>query len=276
MNTFEIDYTNYIQEISKYHILKKDEFKILYDKMKLGNKEARDQLIKSNLRLVVSIAKKYFNRNISIMDLIEEGNIGLIKAIDNYDISLGFEFSTYATKIIKNEIVQFILTNFNIIKLSYENSKIIYKLKNIINDFFIKYNRYPSDNELINEYNKQNEVKITKTKYNDLKLHLKDNYSLNYNINDEYEIIDIIPDEKVNFENEIIDKLYYEKIINILKFNDIDDLSKLEKNVLYQHYINEKTLRKIAKELKINFQYAINLRTTGLIKLRKYIKRIEK
>ena len=94
----------YLADIRKYKILDKDEELNLLIKAKAGDEEAKNQLILSNLRLVVNIAKGYINKGLSFIDLISEGNLGLIYAIEKFDITKGFRFSTYAVWWIKQSI----------------------------------------------------------------------------------------------------------------------------------------------------------------------------
>ena len=86
----------YLDEIGKYPILSKEEEQGLFYKLNSGDNSAREVLINSNLKLVVSIAKMYINRGLSFLDLIQEGNIGLIIAIDKYDVNTSNRFSTCA------------------------------------------------------------------------------------------------------------------------------------------------------------------------------------
>ena len=94
----------YLADIRKYKILDKDEELNLLIKAKAGDEESKNQLILSNLRLVVNIAKGYINKGLSFIDLISEGNLGLIYAIEKFDITKGFRFSTYAVWWIKQSI----------------------------------------------------------------------------------------------------------------------------------------------------------------------------
>jgi len=87
----------YLREVQKTKLLTADDEKELAAKIDLGDKAARDKMIVSNLRLVVKIAKRYIHRGLPFLDLIEEGNLGLIKAVERFDISKGFRFATYAT-----------------------------------------------------------------------------------------------------------------------------------------------------------------------------------
>src|SRR5581483_2262828 len=87
----------YLKEIGKYPLLEAEDEVELAKRFEKGDKKAKDKLTESNLRLVVSIAKKYIGRGLSLLDLIQEGNQGLIRAVEKYDWRRGFKFSTYAT-----------------------------------------------------------------------------------------------------------------------------------------------------------------------------------
>ena len=96
----------YFKDVEKYSILSNDDEKILLERIKLGDDKAAEELIKHNLRFVVSIAKNYQNRGIPISDLINEGNLGLIKAAKNYKIDKGVKFISYAVWWIRQSILQ--------------------------------------------------------------------------------------------------------------------------------------------------------------------------
>lgn len=87
----------YLREIGQIPLLKLEEEQELARKILQGDKKAKQQLMESNLRLVVSIAKKHTNRGLKLLDLIQEGNIGLMKAVEKFEPDKGFKFSTYAT-----------------------------------------------------------------------------------------------------------------------------------------------------------------------------------
>ena len=97
-DTFDDDFVKlYLKELAKYPMLSSEDIIQLSKKAKKGSKYAKDKLIESNLRLVVSIAKKYIGQGLPMLDLIQEGNIGLMKAVDKFNPNLGYKFSTYAT-----------------------------------------------------------------------------------------------------------------------------------------------------------------------------------
>ncbi len=100
----ETDLQLYLKEISKVKLLSPEEEKDLACRADKGDKEARERLIRANLRLVVSIAKHYLNNGLSFLDLIEDGNVGLLRAVGGYDYKAGYRFSTYATCWIRQSI----------------------------------------------------------------------------------------------------------------------------------------------------------------------------
>ena len=107
----------YMNEVSKIPLLSSDEEVELAKLISQGDKEARDKFISANLRLVVSIAKEYKNKGVSFDDLVEVGNIGLMNAVDRYDVNLGNKFSTYATWWIRQAMGRYIADNSRTIRL---------------------------------------------------------------------------------------------------------------------------------------------------------------
>lgn len=107
----------YLQEIRKYPLLTREEERELARRISLGDEEARTRMIESNLRLVISIAKRYINRGLDFSDLIEEGNLGLIRAVEKFNGEKGFKFSTYASWWIRQAIERAIVNQSRIIRL---------------------------------------------------------------------------------------------------------------------------------------------------------------
>ena len=104
----------YYREISKYHILTLEEEQELLTLIKQGDGLARKRLIESNLRLVTNIAKQYHRPNVELLDLIQEGNLGLIEAVDNFNCEMGYQFSTFAVWRIRKAIQNFLGTEQNL------------------------------------------------------------------------------------------------------------------------------------------------------------------
>ena len=138
----------YLKEIGKISLLSLDEDHALSKRVEEGDEEAKKTLAESNLRLVVSIAKRYVGRNLSFLDLIQEGNIGLMKAVDKFDASKGYKFSTYATWWIRQAITRAIADQAKTIRVPVHMVETINKLKRIQRQMTLELNREPTEEEL--------------------------------------------------------------------------------------------------------------------------------
>ncbi|MFA5407357.1 MAG: RNA polymerase sigma factor RpoD [Bacilli bacterium] len=138
----------YLKEIGKISLLSLSEELALSKRAADGDKEAKNILAEANLRLVVSIAKRYVGRNLSFLDLIQEGNIGLMKAVDKFDASKGFKFSTYATWWIRQAITRAIADQAKTIRVPVHMVETINKLKRIQRQITLELNREPTEDEL--------------------------------------------------------------------------------------------------------------------------------
>ena len=141
----------YLKEIGKIDLLEPEEERIIAQKMAEGDEDAKETLINSNLRLVVSIAKKYMNRGLSLLDLIQEGNIGLIKAVDKFDYTKGFKFSTYATWWIRQAITRAIADQARTIRIPVHMVETINKLTRVQRQLVQDLGREPTTEELAKE-----------------------------------------------------------------------------------------------------------------------------
>ena len=138
----------YLKEIGKISLLSLDEELELSKRIEEGDEEAKKRLAESNLRLVVSIAKRYVGRNLSFLDLIQEGNIGLMKAVDKFDSSKGYKFSTYATWWIRQAITRAIADQAKTIRVPVHMVETINKLKKVQRQLTLELNREPTEKEL--------------------------------------------------------------------------------------------------------------------------------
>ncbi len=141
----------FLKEIGKIKLLTYEEENALAEKMLQGDKEAKKQLIESNLRLVVSIAKKYIGRGMHFLDLIQEGNLGLIKAVDKFDQSKGFKFSTYATWWIRQAITRAIADQARTIRIPVHMVETINKLIRTSRHLLQTLGREPTPEEIAAE-----------------------------------------------------------------------------------------------------------------------------
>ncbi|MCR5639018.1 MAG: RNA polymerase sigma factor RpoD [Lachnospiraceae bacterium] len=143
----------YLKEIGNFPLLKVDEELEIAKKIKDGDSRSKQKLTESNLRLVVSIAKRYVGRGLSFLDLIQEGNLGLIKAVDKYDYTKGYKFSTYATWWIRQAITRAIADQSRTIRIPVHMSEIINKTYRMQRELLQKLGREATETELAKAMN---------------------------------------------------------------------------------------------------------------------------
>lgn len=143
----------YLKEIGQIKLLTMDEELKLADRILEGDQEAKARLAEANLRLVVSIAKRYVGRGMLFLDLIQEGNIGLMKAVEKFDVSKGYKFSTYATWWIRQAITRAIADQARTIRVPVHMVETINKLARIQRQLTLELNREPSEEELAKKMN---------------------------------------------------------------------------------------------------------------------------
>ncbi len=144
----EVGLETYFKEINQIDLLTPQEEKELAHRVRAGDPEAREHMTKANLRLVVSIAKNYVDRGLSLLDLIEEGNIGLLKAVERFDPHEECRFSTYATWWIKQSIKRALIDTVKTVRIPSYMVEMISKWKNATSDLTIKLGRQPFFHEV--------------------------------------------------------------------------------------------------------------------------------
>lgn len=138
----------YLQEIGREALLTVDEEVELSQRIRKGDRRALDQLVRANLRFVVSVAKQYQNQGLSLPDLINEGNVGLIKAAEKFDETRGFKFISYAVWWIRQTILQALAEQSRIVRLPLNQVSAVNKISKAITKFEQEYERKPSADEL--------------------------------------------------------------------------------------------------------------------------------
>lgn len=138
----------YLKEIGDYPLLTAEEEIDLAQRIMDGDEAAKTRLAESNLRLVVSIAKRYVGRGLSFLDLIQEGNLGLIKAVDKFDYTKGFKFSTYATWWIRQAITRSIADQSRTIRIPVHMSEVINKTYRVSRTLLQELGREPTEQEI--------------------------------------------------------------------------------------------------------------------------------
>lgn len=143
----------YLKEIGSYPLLTINQEIELAKRIETGETLAKQTLAESNLRLVVSIAKRYVGRGLSFLDLIQEGNLGLIKAVDKFDYTKGYKFSTYATWWIRQAITRSIADQSRTIRIPVHMSEVINKTYRVSRNLLQELGREPTEQELANSMN---------------------------------------------------------------------------------------------------------------------------
>jgi RNA polymerase primary sigma factor len=138
----------YLREIGRTPLLTKEEEVVLAKKIEKGDATARQKMIVSNLRLVVANAKKYLNRGLSFLDLIQEGNTGLMRAVEKFDWRRGYKFSTYATWWIRQAITRAIADQSRTIRIPVHMNETINKFKRVQRQLSQEFNREPTTEEI--------------------------------------------------------------------------------------------------------------------------------
>ncbi len=152
----------YLHEISKLELISADEEVELARQIKQGNQIALEKLVNANLRFVISVSKQYQNQGLSLQDMINEGNLGLIKAAQRFDETRGFKFISYAVWWIRQSILQAIAEQSRIVRLPLNKIGSINKINKLFSKLEQKYERPPSINEIAKELEiKEKDVKIS-------------------------------------------------------------------------------------------------------------------
>ena len=140
--------SSYFKDVSRTRLLTREEEVSLSKRIEQGDQEARREMIESNLRLAISIAKRYYKSGCSMEDLIQESNIGLMKAVEKFDWRRGFKFSMYASWWIRQSICRHISTHKNTVRVPSHASSLAIKIKNLITEYELEFNQQPSIEEI--------------------------------------------------------------------------------------------------------------------------------
>ena len=203
----------YLKEIGQIKLLTIEEELELADRIIAGDEEAKAILAESNLRLVVSIAKRYVGRGMLFLDLIQEGNIGLMKAVEKFDVEKGFKFSTYATWWIRQAITRAIADQARTIRVPVHMVETINKLARIERQLTLELNREPTDEELADK------MKLSVDKIREIYKIRQEPVSLETPIGEEDDshLGDFIPDEtNMSPEDFAINELLKDEISDVL------------------------------------------------------------
>ena len=254
----------YFKEIGKVPLLSAEEERELAIRIEQGDEEAKKKLCESNLRLVVSIARRYLNRGLSFLDLIQEGNLGLIKAVEKFDYTKGYKFSTYATWWIRQAITRSIADQARTIRIPVHMVETINKLIRISRQLLQEYGREPTSEEIAKE------MGISVEKVREIKKISQDPVSLETPIGEEEDshLGDFIPDEDIPSP---VDAAAYSMLQKQLR-EVLDTLSEREKKVLILRFGLDdgrpRTLEEVGREFIVTRERIRQIEAKALRKLR--------
>ena len=254
----------YLKEIGKIPLLTADEEIELAKRMEKGDPEAKRRLAESNLRLVVSIAKRYTGRGMQFLDLIQEGNLGLIKAVEKFDYKKGYKFSTYATWWIRQAITRAIADQARTIRIPVHMVETINKVKKVSSQLLHEYGHDPSAEEIAER------LDMPVDKVREIMRVAQEPVSLETPIGEEEDshLGDFIPDDDAPVPAEAASQtLLKEQLADVLK-----TLTPREEKVLRLRFGLEdgrpRTLEEVGKEFNVTRERIRQIEAKALRKLR--------
>lgn len=254
----------YLKEIGKVPLLTGEEEIELAKRMEKGDREARRKLAEANLRLVVSIAKRYVGRGMLFLDLIQEGNLGLIKAVEKFDYRKGYKFSTYATWWIRQAITRAIADQARTIRIPVHMVETINKLLRVSRQLVQEYGREPTPEEIAKE------MDLPVEKVREIQKISLDPVSLETPIGEEEDshLGDFIPDENVPVPvDAAMSTLLREQLDEVL-----ETLAEREQKVLKLRFGFEdgkqRTLEEVGKEFNVTRERIRQIEAKAIKKLR--------
>ena len=257
----------YLREIGKIPLLNAEEELALAQRVVSGDKLAKDQMAEANMRLVVSIAKRYVGRGLDLLDLIQEGNTGLLRAVEKFDPDKGFKFSTYATWWIRQAITRAIADQARTIRIPVHMVETINKLLRTQRRLTQELNREPSNDEIAKEM----EIDVDKVEH--IMKIKQDISSLDASIRDDEEdsvLADFIEDEDtVSPEESATGQLLKEQVKDML-----GALTEREQKILKLRFGLEDgkshTLEEVGQEFSVTRERIRQIEAKALAKLRKH------
>lgn len=256
--------TQYCNEIGKYKLLSQEEEKELSNRIAMGDEEAKETFINANLRLVVSEAKKFHKNDGGLLDLIQEGNIGLMTAVDKFESSKGYKFSTYAVWWIRQAIMRSIQNTSRTVRVP----AYLHTLKEKISSYkkeFLKNNGYDPDVEVI-----ASDLNVSVEDVKKIEMVFIENESFDRWIGerDDTTVGDLIADSSQNVEEEAINK----SLINDIK-KALGCLTEREREVIEQRFgLNTgygKTLEEIGIEFNVTRERIRQIEDKALMKIKR-------
>lgn len=259
----------YLREIGKIPLLSQEEELELAHKVLKGDKKAKDKMVEANMRLVVSIAKRYSGRGLDFLDLIQEGNTGLLRAVEKFDPEKGFKFSTYATWWIRQAITRAIADQARTIRIPVHMVETINKVLRTTRKLTTELNREPTNEEIAKEL----DMEVEKIEYV-MKIK-QDIASLDASVgrdgDDEDSVLgDFVEDEdRESPEDSVATKILKEQLAEI-----ISTLSEREQKIIKMRFgiggDRSHTLEEVGAEFSVTRERIRQIEAKALSKLRKH------
>jgi len=256
--------TRYLNEIGRTRLLTAVEELALARQVVAGDRLSKNRMIEANLRLVVANAKRYLNRGLALLDLVEEGNLGLIRAVEKFNPELGYRFSTYATWWIKQSIDRALMNQARTIRLPIHVMKELNACLRVIGDLYDEMNRQPTDDEIAHRCG------ITVKQVKKLMRHNSSTTSADITLarDNESTLMDVLPDEP---ERDPAVSLQENNIFESLD-NWLDCLTGKQGEILARRFglrgYEPQTLENVGVEIGLARERVRQIQIEGLKKLR--------
>jgi len=263
---------NYLKEIRTIPLLTAQEEIELSKKALKGDKKARAKMIRANLRLVINIAKHYSSPSTPLLDLIEEGNIGLMKAVEKFNPNRGFRFSTYAAWWIRQSVIRSISDQSRVVRIPVYMNELMSKWKKTKESLSQKLKRQPQQEDIAKK------MKLSVERVSEISSFTNKTTSLESSVGDENdtELKELIEDKTTaSPDSEVNTFIEKEKMDDLL-----ENISERERDILDLRFGMEdgspQTLAEVAKKLGVSRERVRQIEANALKKLRKFIAKQEK
>lgn len=253
----------YLREIAKIEMISSEKEVELSNRIKKGDDSALEELVNSNLRFVISVAKQYQNQGLSLSDLISEGNIGLIKAAKRFDATKGFKFISYAVWWIRQTILQALAENARIVRLPVNKVGAVNKMNRLLTKLTQIYEREPTTEELAKELSVETTYVKELMSFAERTAYLEAPVT---NSDDNLTLLDIISSKEDHFSN------FYDENLNTQINSMLSSLKDRENKIIKMYFgidhPHKYTLDEIANQMGLTRERIRQIKTKAMNKLK--------